>query len=49
MYEYCFPLEDQRARQAYGVASGVNHVLVVNKAVAPGRITAVLVSEPLGF
>jgi len=24
LYEYCFPLEDQRAREAYGVPSGVN-------------------------
>jgi hypothetical protein len=49
IYEFCFPLEDQRARQAYGVSSGVNNVLVVNRAFPPGRITAVLVNEPLGF
>jgi hypothetical protein len=48
IYEYCFPLEDRRAREAYGVASGVNNVLVINK-IAPGRITAILVNEPLGF
>ncbi len=47
--EYCFPLEDQRARQAYGVRSGVNNLLIINKAVAGGRITAILVNEPLGF
>jgi hypothetical protein len=49
IYEYCFPLEDRRARQAYGVPSGVNNVLVINKAIAPGRITTILVNEPLGF
>lgn len=49
IYEYCFPLEDRRARQAYGVPSGVNNLLVVNKVVVPGRITVVLVNEPLGF
>jgi hypothetical protein len=49
IYEYCFPLEDLRARQAYGVPSGVNNVLVVNRVVVPGRITAILVHEPLGF
>ena len=49
IYEYCFPLEDLRARQAYGVPSGVNNVLVINQAVAPGRITTVLVNESLGF
>jgi hypothetical protein len=49
IYEYCFPLEDRRARLAYGVPSGVNNVLIINKAVAPGRITAILVNEPLGY
>jgi LUD domain len=49
IYEYCFPLEDRRARQAYGVPSGVNNVLVINKAIAPGRISVILVNEPLGF
>jgi len=47
--EYCFPLEDLRARQAYGVPSGVNNVLIINKAVAAGRITAILVNAQLGF
>jgi len=49
IYEYCFPLEDLRARQAYGVPSGVNNILVVNRVVVPGRITAILVDESLGF
>lgn len=49
VYEYCFPLEDQRAKQAYGVPSGVNNLLVINKSVVPGRITAILVNETLGF
>jgi hypothetical protein len=49
IYEYCFPLEDERARRAYGVPSGVNNILIVNKVVAPGRVTAVLVKERLGF
>ena len=47
--EYCFPLEDRRARQAYGVPSGVNNVLIINKTIAPGRISAILVNETLGF
>jgi hypothetical protein len=47
--DYCFPLEDQRARQAYGVPSGVNNVLIINRVVAPGRITVLLVQERLGF
>jgi LUD domain len=49
IYEYCFPLEDQRAREAYGVPSGVNNVLIINRAIAPNRISAVLVRESLGF
>jgi hypothetical protein len=49
IYEYCFPLEDRRARQAYGVPSGVNNVLVIHKVVTPGRITLILVNKPLGF
>jgi LUD domain len=46
---YCFPLEDLRAREAYGVPSGLNNLLIVNRSVVPGRITAILVNESLGF
>jgi hypothetical protein len=47
--DYCLPLEDRRARAAYGVASGVNNVLIINKVVLPNRVTAILVDESLGF
>jgi hypothetical protein len=47
--EYCFPLEDRRAREAYGVPSGVNNVVIINRAIAPNRISAVLVRQSLGF
>ena len=49
IYEYCYPLEDARARQAYGVPSGVNNILIINKAVTLGRVTAIIVNERLGF
>jgi hypothetical protein len=49
IYEYCYPLEDTRARRAYGVPSGVNNILIINKAVTPGRVTAIIVNERLGF
>jgi hypothetical protein len=49
IYEYCYPLEDARARRAYGVPSGVNNILIINKVVAAGRITAIIVRERLGF
>jgi hypothetical protein len=46
---YCFPLEDARARRAYGVPSGVNNILIINRAITPGRVTAIIVNERLGF
>jgi hypothetical protein len=47
--EYAFPLEDARAQAAYGIHSGVNKVLIVNREWTPDRITVVLCDEPLGF
>jgi hypothetical protein len=49
IFEYSLPLEDRRAREAYGVPSGVNNILIVNRVVAAGRITVVLAHEVLGF
>src|ERR1700704_3501360 len=47
--EYSFPLEDARINAAYGIHSGVNKVLIINREITPGRITVVLVDEVLGF
>jgi hypothetical protein len=47
--EYAFPLEDARAQAAYGMHSGVNKVLIVNREWTPGRITVVLCDQALGF
>jgi L-lactate utilization protein LutC len=47
--EYAFPLEDARAQAAYGVHSGVNKLLIINREWMPGRTTVVLVDEALGF
>ena len=49
IYEYCFPLEDRRGREAYGVPSGVNNILIINRAITPNRISAVSVRQSLGF
>jgi L-lactate utilization protein LutC len=49
VHEYAFPLEDARAQAAYGVHSGVNKVLMINREWVPGRITVVLCDEALGF
>jgi hypothetical protein len=47
--EYAYRLEDARAQAAYGVHSGVNKVLIINREIVPGRITVVFVDEVLGF
>ncbi|HEV7677072.1 MAG TPA: LUD domain-containing protein [Candidatus Dormibacteraeota bacterium] len=47
--EYAFPLEDAPAQAAYGVDSGVNKVLIINREWLPGRMTVVLVDDSLGF
>lgn len=49
IYEYVLPLEDERARKAYGVGSGVYKLLILNQEKAVGRITLILVKEKLGF
>ena len=47
--EYAFPLEDARAQAEYGIHSGVNKVLIINREITPGRITVVFVDEVLGL
>jgi hypothetical protein len=49
VYEYSFPREEERAREAYGIGSGVNKLLLGNREFVPGRITAILGREELGF
>lgn len=49
IYEYCLPLENERAKKAYGVPSAVNKILIINKEIVPKRITIFLVKETLGF
>ena len=49
IFEYSLPLEDWRAREAYGLPSGVNNILIINHVVAVDRITAILVHQALGF
>ena len=47
--EHAFPLEDARAMAAYGIHSGVNKVLIINRELTPGRITVVFADKVLGF
>jgi hypothetical protein len=49
IHEYSLRLEDARARLAYGVPSGVNTILVIDRVLARGRLTVVLVRQVLGF
>jgi LUD domain len=49
VYDYAFPLEDARAQAEYGIHSAVNKLLIINREIAPGRITVVFVDAVLGF
>ena len=49
IYEYSYPLEDERAQKAYGIHSGVNKILIINKEIMSERTTVILVGEKLGF
>jgi len=49
LYEYCLPLENERALKAYGMPSAVNKILMINKEIKPGRINVVFVNEKVGF
>ena len=46
---HSYPLEDARAREAYGAPSVIGKQLVVSHELMPGRITVLLVEEALGF
>ena|SRR5436190_18733458 len=47
--QYSLPLEDARAREAYGMPGTLNKILIVRGELVPGRISVVLVDEVLGF
>ena len=47
--EYAYPREDERLREAMGVPSAVNKVLLVNREVRKDRTTMVIVKEELGY
>jgi hypothetical protein len=46
--EYSFPIEDAKIQEAFGRHSAINKLLVINADIAPGRITVILVREPVG-
>jgi hypothetical protein len=48
IHDYCYPLEDARARRVYGRPSYVSKLLIVHRETVAGRVTVVLVEEPVG-
>jgi len=49
IYEYSLPLEDERAKKAYGVGSAVGKILIFHREGTPGRVNVIFVKENLGF
>jgi hypothetical protein len=47
--EHALPLENARMQGIYGVDSAVNKILIVNGEFRPGRLTVILVRDPIGF
>ncbi|MFI1924265.1 MULTISPECIES: nuclear transport factor 2 family protein [unclassified Streptomyces] len=47
--EHALPLENARARAAYGTPSAVNRLLVLNAEPHPGRGTVLLLREAIGY
>ena len=47
--EYSYPLEDERLRATLGIPTAIGKVLIINREVMPGRTTAIIVKEELGY
>jgi acyl-CoA hydrolase len=47
--EYCYPIVDAMAQEAYGRHSAVNKMLVLSGEAIPGRTTVVMVRRPVGI
>jgi L-lactate utilization protein LutC len=47
--DHCLPLENDRARVAYGQPSAVNRMLILNAEPEPGRGTVLLLRAAIGF
>jgi hypothetical protein len=46
---YAYPLEDRRARAAYGSPSAIREVLIVNGDYLPGRTRVLLLRQAIGY
>jgi hypothetical protein len=47
--EYAYPLEDARARRAYGTPSQIGKCVILANEKVEGRVTLILISESLGY
>lgn len=47
--EYAYPREDERLREAMGIPSAINKVLLINKEIKKDRTTMIIVKEELGY
>ena len=47
--EYTLPLESARMQGIYGIDSEIKKILIIHKESRAGRITVVLIKEPVGF
>lgn len=47
--EYSYPLEDERLRATLGIPTKISKVLITNLEGMPGRTTAIIVKEELGY
>lgn len=48
IHERAIPLEDERAKKAYGTGTSLNKILIIEKE-RPNRIKIIIVKEALGF
>lgn len=47
--EYCLPLENQRAQHVYGVGSYIGKHVILDHEDVDGRVTLVMIRQPLGY
>lgn len=48
IYDYCFPLENERSKKVYNVGSKVGKILIINSEV-PNRLTILFLKQSIGF
>jgi L-lactate utilization protein LutB len=49
VWEYAFPLENARAKRAYGVPSQIGKCAILANEETEGRVTLILIDESLGY